>query len=62
VIEMKIKTMTSMRLRASRFLSERYRLRERTGYLADLVLWAVVLVTAVVLPWYPLVQAMETLK
>ena len=55
-------TMTSMRVRASRFLSERYRQRERTGYVADLVLWAVVLVTAVVLPWYPLVQAMVTLK
>ncbi len=57
-----MKTITSMRVRASRFLSERYRQRERTGYFADLVLWAVVLVTAVVLPWFPLVQAMETLK
>jgi hypothetical protein len=37
-------------------------LRERTGYVADLILWAVVLVSAVVLPWHPLVQAMETLK
>jgi hypothetical protein len=57
-----MKTITSMRVRVSRFLSERYRQRERPGYLADLVLWGVVLVTAVVLPWFPLVQAMETLK
>jgi hypothetical protein len=54
--------MTSMRVRASRFLSERYRQRDRTGYVADLVLWAIVLVSAVVLPWFPLVHAMETLK
>lgn len=57
-----MKTMTSMRVRASRFLSERYRQRENPAYFADLVLWAVVLVSAVVLPWFPLVQAMETLK
>jgi hypothetical protein len=51
-----------MRVRASRFLSERYRQRERPGYLADLFLWGVVLAIAVVWPWFPLVHAMETLK
>jgi hypothetical protein len=54
--------MTSMRVRASRFLSERYRQRERPGYVADLILWGVMIVIAVVWPWLPLVHAMETLK
>jgi hypothetical protein len=57
-----MKTMTSMRVRASRFLSERYRQRERPGSLGDLFLWGVIIVSAVVWPWLPLVQAMETLK
>jgi hypothetical protein len=56
-----MKTMTLMRLRASRFVNKRYRQRER-GYFADLVLWGVVMVVAVVWPWYPLVHAMNTLK
>jgi hypothetical protein len=50
-----------MRLRACRFVSKRYRQRER-GDFADLVLWGVVMVVAVVWPWYPLVHAMNTLK
>jgi hypothetical protein len=57
-----MKNTTSMRVRASRFLSERYRQRERPSYLADLVLWGVVLAIAVVWPWFPLVHAMEILK
>jgi hypothetical protein len=57
-----MKTITSIRVRTSRFLSERYRQRERPGYVADLFVWGVVLVSAVVWPWLPLVHAMETLR
>jgi hypothetical protein len=59
---MKTTTAMRVRVRASRFLSERYQQRERPGYFADLFLWGVVLAIAVVWPWLPLVHAMETLK
>ena len=52
---------TSMRLRASRFLSERYMQRERPGYFADLFLWAVIVIT-VTWPMFALVHAMEMLR
>jgi fatty acid desaturase len=57
-----MKNMTSMRIRVSRFLSERYRQRERPGFFADFALWGVIVAAAVVWTWVPLVRAMETLK
>jgi hypothetical protein len=36
----------SMRLRAFRFLSERYNQRERTGAVAEFILFAVIVLTA----------------
>ena len=57
-----MKTITKMRIRASRFLIERYRQRERPGFFADFVLWGVMIVTAVVWTWLPLVHAMEALN
>jgi hypothetical protein len=53
--------MPSMRLRASRFLSERYQQRERPCYFTDLFLWALIVITAA-WPISALVQAMEMLK
>jgi hypothetical protein len=50
-----------MRIRASRFLSERYRQRERPGYFADLFLWAVIVIT-VTWPMFALAHAMEMLR
>jgi hypothetical protein len=57
-----MKATTSMRMRASRFLSERYRQRERPGYFADLFLWGVIVITVVIWPLFPLAHAMETLR
>jgi len=53
--------MTSMRLRASRFLSERYQQRERPSYFTDLFLWALIVITAA-WPLSALVHAMEMLR
>jgi hypothetical protein len=57
-----MKATTSMRMRASRFLSERYRQRGRPGYFADLFLWGVIIITVVIWPLFPLAHAMETLR
>ena len=51
----------SMRLRASRFLSERYQQRERPCYFTDLFLWALIVVVAL-WPMSALVHAMGMLK
>jgi hypothetical protein len=56
-----MKTTTSMRVRVSRFLSERYRQRERPGYFADLFLWGVIVIT-VTWPLFSLAHAMEMLR
>jgi hypothetical protein len=56
-----MKAPSSMRLRASRFLGERYVLRERPTYFADLILWALIIITAA-WPIFSLAQAMETLR
>ena len=53
--------MTSMRLRASRFLSERYHHRERPGYFADFFVWGVIVIVAT-WPMFTLVHAMGTLR
>ena len=50
-----------MRLRASRFLSERYQQRERPCYFTDLFLWALIVVVAM-WPMSALIHAMEMLK
>jgi hypothetical protein len=51
----------SMRLRASRFLSERYQQRERPCCFADLFLWTVIVVVAA-WPLPALVHAMGMLR
>jgi len=53
--------MPSMRLRASRFLSERYQQRERPSYFTDLFLWALIVIVSM-WPMSALVQAMEMLR
>jgi hypothetical protein len=56
-----MKTMTSMRIRASRFLSDRYAYRERPNYLAELVVFGIIVVTAT-WPIFLLADAMATLR
>ena len=51
-----MKTTTSMRLRVSRFLSERYSQRERPSYFAELFLFALIVITAI-WPIFSLVHA-----
>lgn len=51
----------SMRLRASRFLSERYQQRERPSFFADLLLWLVIL-TSVAWPMLSLVHVLEGVR
>jgi hypothetical protein len=51
-----------MRLRVFRFFSERYYRRERPNYSAELFLFAVIVVTAVVWPLFPLVAAMTLIR
>ena len=53
--------MPSMRLRASRFLSERYQQRERPCCFTDLFLWTLIVIVAA-WPMSALVQAMGMLK
>ena len=53
--------MTSMRLRVSRFLSERYQQRERPCYFTDLFLWALIVIIAT-WPMFAVVHAMEMLR
>ena len=56
-----MKTMTSIRTRASRFLSDRYAYRERPNVLSDLVVFGLIVVT-VIWPIFSLVNAMATLR
>jgi hypothetical protein len=53
--------LTSMRLRASRFLSERYQQRERPCCFTDLFLWALMVIVAM-WPISAVVHAMTMLK
>jgi hypothetical protein len=43
-----MKPTTSMRIRTSRFLTDRYAYRERPDYLIELVAFGVIVVTAIV--------------
>jgi hypothetical protein len=52
---------TSMRLRAIRFLSERYHHRERPNYFTELFLFALIFVTAV-WPMFSLAAAMTLIR
>jgi hypothetical protein len=56
-----MKTPTSIRLRALRFLSERYRRRERPGNFAELFLFALILIIAT-WPIFSLASAMAVMK
>jgi hypothetical protein len=49
---------TSMRLRAFRFLSDRYAYRERAGYAAEFILFALIVLTAT-WPMFSLAHAMS---
>jgi len=51
----------SMRIRISRFLSERYQHRERPCYFVDLFLWFVIAIM-VAWPLMQLAQAMEWIR
>ena len=42
-----MKPTTSMRIRASRFLADRYAYRERPDYLIELVAFAIIVITAI---------------
>ena len=53
--------LTSMRVRASRFVSERYRLRERPGFFADLFCWGLIVII-VMWPLFSLAHAMKMLR
>jgi hypothetical protein len=57
-----MKPTSSMRLRVFRFLSERYYRRERPDYFAELFLFALIVVTAVVWPMFSLVAAMTLIR
>ena len=52
---------TTMRVRASRVLSERYHHRERPNYFADVILWGLIIILAV-WPMLSLVAALERLR
>jgi hypothetical protein len=51
-------TTTSMRLRAFRFMSERYMQRERTSFAAEFILFVLIVITAT-WPMFSLAQAMS---
>jgi hypothetical protein len=53
--------MAPMRIRASRFLSERYRQRERPRYFTDFFFWSVIVITET---WamFTLIHAMAMLR
>jgi len=42
-----MKPTTSMRIRASRFLTDRYAYRERPNYLIELVAFGLIIITAI---------------
>jgi hypothetical protein len=52
-----MKTTASMRLRVSRFLSDRYTQRERPGYFTELFVFALIIITAT-WPIFSLARAM----
>lgn len=52
---------TSIRICVARFLSERYRQRERPGYFGDLFLWTII-VMAATWPMFTLAHVMEMLR
>lgn len=52
---------TSLRLRAFRFLSERYARRERTGVIAEFSLFAVIVLTAI-WPLFTLAHVMSLIR
>ena len=52
---------TSLRLRAFRFLSERYTRRERTGVIAEFGLFAVIVLTAI-WPMFTLAHVMSLIR
>lgn len=56
-----MKTTTPMRIRASRFLSDRYAYRERPNYLSELVVFGIIVVTAT-WPILSLANVMATLR
>jgi hypothetical protein len=56
-----MKATTSMRLRAIRFLSERYYRRERPNYFTEFFLFALIVVTAV-WPMFSLAAAMTLIR
>jgi hypothetical protein len=53
-----MKPTTSMRTRASRFLSDRYAYRERPDYLLELVAFGIIIITAML----SLTNAMATFR
>jgi hypothetical protein len=53
-----MKSTTSMRIRASRFLTDRYAYRERPDYLIELVAFGIIVITAIL----SLANAMATLR
>jgi hypothetical protein len=53
-----MKPTTSMRIRAARFLTDRYAYRERPDYLIELVAFGIVVITALL----SLANAMATLR
>jgi hypothetical protein len=53
-----MKPTTSMRIRAARFLTDRYAYRERPDYLIELVAFGIVVITALL----SLASAMATLR
>jgi len=56
-----MKTMTSTRTRASRFLSDRYAYRERPNYLPELVVFGIVVIIAT-WPIFSLANAMAIVR
>ena len=56
-----MKTTTSTRMRASRFLSDRYAYRERPNYLPELVVFGIMVIIAT-WPIFSLANAMATLR
>ena len=53
-----MKSTTSMRIRARRFLTDRYAYRERPDYLIELVAFGIIAITAIL----SLANAMVTLR
>ena len=56
-----MKTTIPMRVRASRFLYERFRHRERPAYIAELLLWGLIVIIAS-WPMVSLAAAIEALR